>query len=52
MLLKSSLAPGVLKIIINIISDVTFNYIYFDFRKVLRIKADVLTPVNSTPYDS
>ena len=37
---------------INYISDVTFNYFYPDSRKVPRIKADVLTPVNSTPYDS
>ena len=28
----------------NYTSDVTFNYFYFDFRRVLRIKADVLTP--------
>ena len=35
----------------NYFSDVTFNYFYSDFRKVPRIKADVLTPVNSTPYD-
>ena len=36
----------------NYISDVTFNYFYSDSRKVPRIKADILTPVNSTPYDS
>ena len=36
----------------NYISDVTFNYFYSNFRKVPRIKADVLTPVPSTPYDS
>ena len=36
----------------NYISDVTFNYFYSDSRKVPRIKADELTPVNSTPYDS
>ena len=35
----------------NYISDVTFNYFYSDSRKVPRIKADVLIPVNSTPYD-
>ena len=28
----------------NYASDVTFNYFYSDFRKVLRIEADVLTP--------
>ena len=33
----------------NYFSDVTFNYFYFDSRKVPRIKADVLTPVSSTP---
>ena len=32
-------------------SDSTFNYPYFNSRKVPRIKSDVLTPVNSTPYD-
>ena len=36
----------------NYISVVTFNYFYSDSRKVPRITADVLTPVNSTPYDS
>ena len=36
----------------NYISDVTFNYFYSDSGKVPRIKADVLTPVNSTLYDS
>ena len=36
----------------NDISDVTFNYFYSDSRKVPRIRADVLTPVNSTLYDS
>ena len=36
----------------NYISDVTFNYFYSDYQKVLRIKTDVLTPVNPTPYDS
>ena len=36
----------------NYISDVTFNHFYSDSRKVPRIKADILTPVNSTPYDS
>ena len=35
----------------NYFSDVTFNYFYFDFRKVLGIKTNVLTPVYSTPYD-
>ena len=33
------------------ISDVTFNYFPSDSRKVSRIETDVLTPVNSTPYD-
>ena len=32
--------------------DVTFNYFYSDSRKVPRIKSDLLTPVNWTPYDS
>ena len=36
----------------NYFSDVTFNYFYSDSRKVPRIKTDVLTPVNSTPYDN
>ena len=36
----------------NYFSDVTFNDFYSDSRKVPKIKADVLTPVNSTPYDT
>ena len=36
----------------NYFSDGTFNYSYSDSRKVPRIRADVLTPVNRTPYDS
>ena len=35
----------------NYTSDVTFNYVYSNSQKVSRIKSDVLTPVNSTPYD-
>ena len=37
----------------NYASDVTFNYFYSDSRKVLRIKADVLTPYDSwcTTFD-
>ena len=35
----------------NDFSDVTFNYFYSDSQKVPRIKADVLTPVNLTPYN-
>ena len=36
----------------NYISDVTFNYFYSDSREIPRIKADVLIPVSSPPYDS
>ena len=32
----------------NYASDVTFNYFYSDSRKVPRIKADVLTPYDTT----
>ena len=47
-----TLRDGIVRNSRNYISDVTFNYFYSDSRKVTRIKADVLTPVNSTPYDS